>query len=66
MEVKAAAVDVVAGADKDMEEDEEAEAVITKSLGVRQSSMASMYRTRLDHSQHRNGKLCGRMEAEHT
>ena len=39
------AVDVVAGMDKDMEEDEEVEAVITKSLGVRQSSMVSMYRT---------------------
>ena len=66
MEVEAAAVDVVAGVDNDMEEDEEAEAVITKSLGVRQSSTASMYRTQLDRSQHRNGKLCGTMEAEHT
>ena len=65
MEVEAAAVDVVAGMDKDKEEDEEAEAVITKSLGVRQSSTASMYRTRLDCSQHRNGKLCGTIEVEH-
>ena len=33
MEVEAAAVDMVAGMDKDTEEDEEAEAVITKSGG---------------------------------
>ena len=39
------AMDVVAGVDKDMEEDEEAEVVIMKSLGVRQSSTVSMYRT---------------------
>ena len=35
-------VDMATGVDKDMEEDEEAEAVITKSLGVGQSSMVDV------------------------
>ena len=58
-------VDMTTGMDKDMEEDKEAEAVIMRSLEVRRSSMVLMYQTRLNDSQHRNGKLCGTMEAEH-
>ena len=54
--------DMAVGMDKDMEE---AKAVIMKSLGVRRSSMVLMYQTQLKHSQRRNGKLCGTMEAKY-